>query len=367
MTFSNRTWHRSPPSQKSLTGLQSSLWSFSKPGTGFDSDHESEEKKSNCAPKLFFIAIYTLLVYHIHIHPSVSFVKHLRNTPMKVISILNYKGGVGKTTFTINVSQALALIGFRVLAIDNDSQHNLSLLLNKEIVYPNIRDIYRCSVGMAGKKMLDAIHETGLRNFHVITSHTQLSTNDIKDPYILQKAITFSSLHRFYDFIIIDNSPGIDTIQEASVHAADEVFIPTELSFFALNGIDELHKVFEEKFRDDCTVTKIIPNCFRNTKRQNEYLEMLKEKHPQKVTETTIPYDPVFDFCIKEGKTLFIHRLFSKAAAYYLKLIHELFDLDEQNTWNQVVHKRNHELRSEARERFFKNKNASSVSETILP
>ncbi|KMQ51761.1 Chromosome (plasmid) partitioning protein ParA [Chitinispirillum alkaliphilum] len=282
---------------------------------------------------------------------------------MKILSVLNYKGGVGKTTFTINVSQALALVGFRVLAIDNDSQHNLSLLFDNDVVYPNIRDVYRCSVGMAGKNLLGAIHETGIENFHVITSHPLLSSGDIKDPYILQKAIVFSSLHRFYDFILIDNSPGIDIVQEASVHAADEIFIPTELSYFALNGIEEMHRVLREKFRNECSVTKIIPNNFKNTNRQKQYLKDLTKKYPDKVTDTLIPYDPVFDFCIKEGKTLFIHRLYSKAAAYYLKLIHELFGLDVNQTWDQVRYKRNKKLRSEARERFFKMQKDSPRSE----
>ncbi|MFP4015266.1 MAG: ParA family protein [Chitinispirillaceae bacterium] len=273
---------------------------------------------------------------------------------MKTIAVLNYKGGVGKTTFTICVSQALAIAGFRVLAIDNDSQHNLSLLLSKKRHSPNIQDVYRSSVGIAGKKLMDAIQETDLRNFHIVTSPAELSINDIKDPLILQKVIKYCSLHKFYDYIIIDNSPGIDVLQEVAAHAADEVFVPTELSFFAVNGIGELHRAVSSKFRDECPITRIIPNGYKNTHRQNEYLAELITKYSRKVTRTMIPYDPVFDKCIKERTTLFIHHLFSKAAAYYLKLVHELFDLDEKKVWKQVHNVKDMQLRSEARQKSFK-------------
>jgi chromosome partitioning protein len=279
---------------------------------------------------------------------------------MRTIAVLNYKGGVGKTTFTISVSQALAMSGFRVLAIDNDSQHHLSLVLDEEGQRtPSIRDIYRSSVGIAGKKLLDAIVETSLRNFHIIPSHAELSGHDIKDPHILEKAIEYCSLNRFYDFIMIDNSPGIDMLQETALHAADDIFVPTELSYFAVNGIIELHRILEKRFRDCCGITKIIPNAYKGTNRQNEYLEALQKLYPGKLTETLIPYDMVFDACMKEQKTLFVHKLFSKAAAHYLKLIHELFDLDEKKVWEQVCDVKQSQLRSEARQRVFEQQRKS--------
>lgn len=274
---------------------------------------------------------------------------------MKTIAVLNYKGGVGKTTFTISVSQALALIGFRVLAIDNDSQHNLSLLLGEKIIYPNIRDIYRSTIGNAAQYLSKAITRTKIANLDLVTSHNLLCTQDIKDPFILDKVIKFSSLEKFYDFIIIDNSPGIDIIQEASLHAADELFVPTELSYFGMNGLSEMSKILADRYRDDCMISKIIPNFYKNTKSQNEYLDQLRATYSDKVTKTTIPYDTTFDMCMKDGKTLFLNRLYSKAAAYYLKLVHELFDLDEDDAWEKVLEERNKKLSEEARTRFFKN------------
>ena len=68
---------------------------------------------------------------------------------MKIISVLNHKGGVGKTTFTGSTAQALAIVGFRILCIDNDSQHNLSSLLGVGIKTPGIREVYTASAAAA--------------------------------------------------------------------------------------------------------------------------------------------------------------------------------------------------------------------------
>ncbi len=273
---------------------------------------------------------------------------------MKIISILNYKGGVGKTTFTVSTCQALALAGFRVLAIDNDGQHNLSLLLGNKTYRPNIRDVYLSSLGNAGKNFMHSIRETGLKNLHIVTSQSGLCSTEVKDPFILQKTVLFCALYKFYDYILIDNGPGLDILQEAAIHASDEIFMPTELSYFAVNGIKDLHRIVSEKFRNECYIAKIIPNFYKNTKSQKKYLKNMRELFPGKVTNTAIPFDNTFDECMREGKTLFINRLYSKAAAYYLKLMHELFDLDEEKTWEQVVEKRKQRLRSEARKRYYK-------------
>lgn len=272
---------------------------------------------------------------------------------MRVISVLNYKGGVGKTTFTVSTCQALALTGFRVLAIDNDGQHNLSLLLGKQIYRPNIRDVYISSLGNSAKYFMQSIRETGLKNLHLISSQNGLYSSEIKDPFILQKTMLYNTLYKYYDYVLIDNGPGLDILQEASIHASDEIFMPTELTYFAVNGIDDMHSILSDKFRNSCPITKIIPNFYKNTKAQNKYLNELKELYPQKVTNTTIPFDSTFDLCMKDGKTLFIHKLYSKAAAYYLKLIHELFNLDENSTWQQVMENRRKLISTEARKRYY--------------
>jgi chromosome partitioning protein len=271
---------------------------------------------------------------------------------MKIVSVLNHKGGVGKTTFCGCTAQALSLVGFRVLAIDNDSQHNLSTMLGAGVCIPGIRDVYREPAETAPAMLLRSIRQTSLPNLHIITSSRDLCDADVADVHFLRRSIDECNLARFYDFVILDNAPGMDRLQISSVYACSEIFVPTELRQFAVDGIVEMAKMLASEHPFGGKITRIVPNFYRDTKRSNSFVEALKRLFPGMVTATAIPVDSVFDELITEGKILFLHRLSSRGAAFYLKLIHELFDLNEEKVWNMVLTKRDERRSDEARERF---------------
>lgn len=272
---------------------------------------------------------------------------------MKIVAILNHKGGVGKTTFCGNIAQALALSGFSVLIIDNDSQHNLSSMFKLKPQSPGIRDLYRANQKNRAKTLLKCIRKTEINNLHIITASSLLCDSDITEIKTLKEAINECSLERFYDYIIIDNAPGMDRLQAASICSSDKIFVPTELKQFALDGIVEMEDALKHRFNFSQGISKIIPNFYRNVKRDNTFIAVLNELFPKKVTKTAIPIDSVFDELITEGKTLFLHRLYSKGAAYYLKVMHELFDLNEDDLWAEMLEKRKERRSAEARKRFY--------------
>jgi chromosome partitioning protein len=271
---------------------------------------------------------------------------------MKIVSVINHKGGVGKTTFTGSTAQALALVGFRVLAIDNDSQHNLSMMLGTGVMQPGIRDVYRSTAEQAPALFLKSIRKTEIPDLHIVTACSSLCNADVADAMALSHCMQACGLERYYDYILIDNAPGMDRLQAAAIWASDALFVPTELRQFAVDGLVELANILETQFPLAARITKVIPNFFKDTKRQNHFIAALNKLFPEKITHTAIPRDPVFDEVITEGKILFLHRLASKGAAYYLKLIHELFDLDEEQIWEIVVDKKNDRRKVEARQRF---------------
>jgi len=257
---------------------------------------------------------------------------------MKIYSILNCKGSVGKTTLTACIAQALSLTGLRVLVIDNDMQHNLSIMLTKSEERPTIKDIYRASsLGFASQAMFKAIKPTDLPNLHVIVSAADLTHTDVRDQFILKKCIGYSRLDRFYNYILIDNPPGMDNLQLASIYASEGIIVPTELSHFALRGICDMQNLLTKKFPGACPISKIVPNFYRNKARQRDYLDKLNQLFAGKVTETVIPYDPVFDLLVTERKILFLHYLNSRVTSFYVKLMHELFDLDEDKIWQVTL------------------------------
>jgi chromosome partitioning protein len=279
---------------------------------------------------------------------------------MKTVSVLNHKGGVGKTTFTGCTAQALALVGFRVLVIDNDSQHNLSTMLGCGVCTPNIRDVYLSDPLSAPAAFLRSVRKTCLPDLHVVTSTRELCDADVADLHFLATCMTACGLERFYDFVLIDNAPGMDRLQISSLLACQEIFVPTELKQFAVDGIAEMEKMLADRFPGSGPITRIIPNFYRNTRRQNSYIAALQKLFPGRVTNTPIPVDAVFDECITENKILFLHRFSSRGAAYYLKLIHELFDLSEEKVWNMVMEKRDRTRSDEARQRFLERQAPSS-------
>ncbi len=257
---------------------------------------------------------------------------------MKTFSILNCKGGVGKTTLTACIAQALSLTGLRVLVIDNDMQHNLSIMLTKSEEKPTVKDIYRASsLGFASQALFKAIKPTDLPNLHVILSAADLTHTDVRDQYILKKCIGYCRLDRFYNYILIDNPPGMDNLQVASIYASEGIIVPTELSHFALQGICDMQSLLVKKFPGACGITKIVPNFFRNKIRQREYLNKLNELFAGRVTSTLIPYDPVFDLLVTERKILFLDFLNARVTSYYVKLMHELFELDEEQLWKTTM------------------------------
>jgi len=271
---------------------------------------------------------------------------------MKVVSILNHKGGVGKTTFTGCTAQALALMGFKVCAVDNDSQHNLSSLLGVGVKSPGIREVYTTPENESAAYLLRGIRKTELPGLHLITASRDLCDSDVPDILRLRRAIDTCRLDRFYDFVLIDNAPGMDRLQAAAIHASSEIFVPTELRQFAVDGLVEMEQTLTERYPGAGRITKIVPNFYRNTRRHNTFINALQNLFPGRVTATAIPLDPVFDEVVTEGKILFLHRLYSKGAAYYLKIVHEVFDLNEDSMWETIVQKRKERLSDEARERY---------------
>jgi len=276
---------------------------------------------------------------------------------MRIVSVLNHKGGVGKTTFAGSIAQALALVGFKVLAIDNDGQHNLSTMLGIGVQSPNIHDVYTSPEALAPSLFLKSIRATEIPDLHIVTASSSLCDSDIAATDCLEQCIDQCNIERFYDMVIIDNAPGMDRLQAASIIACNEIFVPTELKQFAIDGIVEMERMLEARFPLAGKISRIIPNFYRNTKRQNSFISALQKIFPGKVVQTAIPVDPVFDELITENKVLFLHRLSSKGAAYYLKLIHELFDLDEEKVWEMVLEKKNDRKRDDARQRFFEKQN----------
>jgi chromosome partitioning protein len=170
--------------------------------------------------------------------------------PARIITLCNQKGGVGKTTTTINLGAALAAYGRRVLAIDFDPQGALSAGLG--VPSHDVVTIYDLMLGTS-KDVAGAIHETSTPGLDVIPANIDLSAaevqlvNEVAREQILARVLRQVSDR--YDVILIDCQPSLGLLTVNALTAAHGVLIPLECEFFALRGVALLVETID-KIRD---------------------------------------------------------------------------------------------------------------------
>lgn len=245
---------------------------------------------------------------------------------MEVISFINHKGGVGKSTLCCHFAQALALIGQNVLVIDNDSQHSLTNALNLPVNDVTVRDLFLGKIESYDQFLQDAIVESSLPNLHVLTSELRLCNRDVKNEMVLHDCIHNSFIKEYYDFVLIDNHPGIDDLQKASILASTRLFVPVLLKQKSLEGLAEMLTILEEDFKVPADKITIIPNIVENLKAQQIMYGVLEKYFPNQLSPEVIPLDRAIEEVEREKKILFLDRLSSsKSAGFFVKFLTTLF------------------------------------------
>jgi cellulose biosynthesis protein BcsQ len=273
---------------------------------------------------------------------------------MKILSIMNNKGGVGKTTVATWLSQGLAIVGKKVLVIDNDKQHNLTNTFSSGSHSKTIRDIYQLQdFGRINDLLTEIVQESSIENLFYIPSTARLSFQDIIDTEVWKNVFELSSLKHFFDIIIFDNPPGSDHLQASTLISCDTVIIPTELKTKATEGLFELYTWLTESMGFTPDRIKIIPNGYRKWKKYEGFLGIIQDKFKESLT-TAIPYDEVFDELDAERKVLFFSRLRARVVPYVIKILTELFpDLPDSDSLEITLSKkRSNFVSQEARKRF---------------
>ena len=164
----------------------------------------------------------------------------------RTIAVVNQKGGVGKTTTTINLGAALTLRGKSVLLIDLDPQGNASTGLG---VGRKARGITLYEVLVDGTDMADAVHETTVPDMALIPSHIDLSAAELEigqqPGRNTQLREALEPLKSQYDYIFIDCPPALGLLTVNALAASDSVIVPLQCEFYALEGLSQLLKTVE--------------------------------------------------------------------------------------------------------------------------
>ena len=250
--------------------------------------------------------------------------------PAKTIAVVNQKGGVGKTTTTINLGAAFAELGRRVLLIDFDPQHSLSIGLNV-----STRDIEGSVYNLLmdeSTQVSDFLLKTSVPGMDMIPAHEDLSgaegglVNVIAREKILKRVL--STVTDFYDVILIDCQPSLGLLTVNALTASHWVLVPLECEYFALRGVallDDIIKKVKANTNPDIELLGILPTMFdRKTVHSREVLERISEAFPAHVFDTTIARTVRFPETTVAGEPITSYASSSVGAASYRRLAREI-------------------------------------------
>ncbi len=250
---------------------------------------------------------------------------------MKIISIANQKGGVGKTTTSINLSAGMASEGKRVLLVDADPQANASSGLGIDIKTLD-KTIYECLVSDLDPNT--AVLETSVRNLDVLPSHIDLVGAEIEmlnldDREQLMKRM-LSRLEDRYDYILIDCSPSLGLITVNALTASHSVIIPVQCEFFALEGIAKLLntiKIIKGQLNPGLQIEGFLLTMYDSRLRlSNQVYEEVKRHFGKLVFNTVISRNVRLSEAPSHGMSVIEYDPQSKGAQNYVQLAKELIE-----------------------------------------
>ncbi len=252
----------------------------------------------------------------------------------KIISIANQKGGVGKTTTTVNLSTILAQKGKKVLLIDADPQGNASsgLGVEKEVEYST----YDILVGET--KIEDTLQKTMIKNLKVCPSNINLAGAEVELVSMMSREQRLKEkldeIKEKFDFIFIDCPPSLGLITLNAFTASDSVLIPVQCEYFALEGLGQLlntvnlvKKHLNKNFEIEGALLTMYD---MRTNLSNQVVREVKKYFNDKMYKTVIPRNVRLSEAPSYGMPITEYDPKSKGAKSYLKLAKEFLTMNEE-------------------------------------
>ena len=252
----------------------------------------------------------------------------------KIFSIVNQKGGVGKTTTAINIATAMSAIGKKVLLIDMDPQGNASTGLGVD-VSERQNTIYEVIIGQIDAS--EAIIKTKIPNLKIITSTVDLSASEVELVNIEQREFLLkNSLEKIvadFDIIIIDCPPSLGLLTLNALCASDSILIPMQCEFFSLEGLSHLLNtvgLIKDNLNQNLAISGIILTMHDKRNKLTEQVEEdVRNFLGDKVYENYIPRNVKLSEAPSYGLPGIIYDSKCTGSIAYLKLVKEIIKKEQ--------------------------------------
>lgn len=245
-----------------------------------------------------------------------------------IISVVNQKGGVGKTTTTTNLATALAACRHKVLIIDLDPQGNAStgLGISHDSRKNNVYDLFQ---GVIAQSVITKTEIPGLdiipSNMDLVAAEMELVSTNGRE-FVLQKAL--SSISKMYDYIIIDCPPSLGLLTINALTASDKVLIPMQCEFYAMEGLSHLLKTIElvrKKLNPQLSIQGILLTMYDKRNKLTEQIEEdVRSCMGNLVFKNVIPRNVRISEAPSHGKPVMIYDHKCSGAISYMHLAREI-------------------------------------------